>query len=296
MNRRTSLSIILSCAVLAAALITSSAGAASSKKIVALTPFSANTLVYTGKKPVAIGAMAVGHKGISTKLKGVKQLTLSHPNGPNMEQIAKINPDIVLTSGAWRKGTQTMRDLAITVREMDPSTVGQVVPKIRAIGNAYGSKKLTDKLAKSTAAEISYATKGSKKSPHPIKTRPKVLLILGVGRTPYIFLNNSWGGSVAKAAGANLLGGDLKDSGGFAQVSDEYVVAQNPDIIIGVPHGNASELKSISEYMLNNPAWATTNAVKNKQVFTTLDDALLQPNVDAGDTIKRLRVAYLKNW
>lgn len=282
---------------LTAALFAGSAGAAGSKKrVVALTPFSANTLVGVGVKPVAIGAMAIGKKGYSPKLKGIKQLPLSHPNGPNMEQIAQIDPDTVLTSTEWRKGSQTMRDLAITVREMDAITATAVPSKIRSIGYAFGSKKATDKLVAQAKSEYAYATKGSRKSPHPIKERPKVLMVLGVGRTPYVFLNNSWGGSIAKAAGATLLGGELRGSGGFVKVSDEYVVQQNPDVILAVPHGNAKDLNAIREHMLTNPAWSTTDAVKNGNVYATMDDALLQPNIDVGDTIKRVRVAFLKNW
>jgi iron complex transport system substrate-binding protein len=295
-TRSSKLLPLCAAAVIALCVLVGGAGAAAAKRIVALTPFSANTLVNVGVRPVAIGTMAVGHKGISPKLKGVKQLPLSHPNGPNMEQIAEINPDVVLTAPAWAKGTQTMRDLAITVKQADPATAGQVTAKIRALGNAYGSKTKTAKLVKKTQAEIDFATKGTKKQPHPIKQHPSVLMVLGVGRTPYVFLGNSWGGSIARAAGAKLLGGELKDSGGFVKVSDEYVVQQNPDIILAVPHGNAKDIPSISDYLKNNPAWATTNAIKNGNVFVTIDDALLQPNIDVGDTIKRVRVAFLKNW
>jgi iron complex transport system substrate-binding protein len=275
---------------LAFALVSHDATAASKKRIVALTPFSANSLMYTGTKPVAIGAMAVGDKAMAPGLKKIKQLALSHPNGPNMEEIATIDPDVVLSASTWSKGAATMRDLAITVREMDAATVSQVPSKIRAIGNAYGNKKKTAAYAKKVSGQIDYA------SDRPYKSKPRVLLVLGVGRSPYIFLNRSWGGSLAKAAGASLLGGDLKGSGSFVKVSDEYVVAQDPDIIIGVPHGNAKDVPAIKAHMLENPAWSTTKAVQNKKVFVLGDDALLQPDVDAGNTIKRLRTQYLKNW
>lgn len=288
-------------ASLLVALAVAPADAARKKRIVALTPFSANALADTGTKPVAIGSFAVGSSTKytnyrSTRLKGIKQLTLSHPNGPNMEQIAKIDPDIVLTSSEWRKGSQTMRDLAIKVREMDPTRASDVPKKVSAIGNAYGNKKKTKALVKRIKAEIAYATKGSKKSPHPIKQRPRVLLVLGVGKTPYVFLSNSWGGSIAKSAGASLLGGELKDSSGFAKVSDEYVVAQDPDIIIGVPHGNSKDIDGIREHMRNNPSWSSTKAVANKRVYALGDDDLLQPNIFVGRTIKRLRQSFLKNW
>lgn len=295
-SRIRALAALTLAAALLVALLTASAEAASSKRIVALTPFSANTLVAVGVKPKAVGQLALGNKALSSRLKGVRRLTMTHPTGPNMEEIAKLNPDVVLTSSEWRKGTQTMRDLAITVREMDATRALDVPARQRAIGYAYGSKRLTDRLVRRTNAEIAYARKGSKKRPHPITVKPRVMLILGVGRTPYVFINNSWGGSVARAAGANLLGGNQKGSGGFVKVSDEYVVQQDPDIIIAVPHGSNKDVNAIAEYMKNNPAWSTTSAVKNDRVYVDMDESLLQPNVDVGDTIKRLRVAYLKNW
>jgi iron complex transport system substrate-binding protein len=267
------------------------ATAAKKQKIVALTPFSANTLAYTGTIPVAVGAQAAGHKAGSPKLKRVKKLALSHPNGPNMEEIAKIDPDVVLSAQGWAKGNQTMKDLAITVRNMDPLTVNQVVPRIKAIGKAYSSKKATDKFAKKIQRQIKYG-----KSGRPIKSRPTVLLILGVGRSPNIFLKNTWGASVATAAGAKLLGSELNASGGFTKVSDEYILQQNPDMIIAVPHGNANDIPEIQKHYENNPAWSTTKAVQSGNVHVITDDALLQPDTDVGNTIKRLRVKYLKNW
>lgn len=298
MKIRSTITPLLCCAILAAALVvaTTTAGAASSsRKIVALTPFSASTLVNSGKRPVRIGAMAIDGKR-EKKLKGIPQLALSHPNGPNMEQIAKIDPDVVLSSNAWAKGTQTMRDLAITVRLMDPASADQVPAKARAIGYAYGSKKLTDKFVSGIKKEISFAKNGSKKQPHPITKRPKVMVILGVGRSPYVFLNNSWGGSIIKAAGGTLLAGDEKDSGGYVKVSDEFILAQQPEVIIGVPHGNTKDLDGIADFMRTNPAWAETPAVKNNRLYISMNDSLLQPNTDVGDTIKKMRTDFLQNW
>lgn len=278
-------------AILALPLFTGGATAASKKRIVALTPFSANTLVNVGIKPVAIGVEAVDGKYMSPRLRGIKELTLSHPNGPNMEEIAKIDPDVVLTSKEWRKGSQTMRDLAITVREMDARTADQVPARVSAIGKAYGNKAKTTKLVKKIKRQIKYAKTG-----RPIKTRPRVLLVLGVGRTPYVFVNSSWGGSVVRAAGGTLLGGDLAKTAEQVKVSDEYVIQQDPDVIIALPHGNESDIPAISDYLRNNPAWNTTKAVKNERVYVVQDDALLQPDIDVGNTIKRVRTNFLKNW
>lgn len=277
--------------IVALAISGGDATAAKKKKIVALTPFSANSLAYTGTVPVAVGVQAVGNKAGSPKLKRVRKLTLSHPNGPNMEEITKIDPDVVLSASSWAKGNKTMKDLAITVRNMDPATVKQVVPKLKAIGNAYGNKKKTAAYAKKVQKQIRYATTGRK-----ITKRPKVLLILGVGRSPNLFLKNSWGASVMKAAGATLLGSELSASSGFQRVSDEYILQQDPDIIIAVPHGATKDIPEIQKYYENNPAWSSTRAVQTGNVKMITDDALLQPDTDVGNTIKRLRTKYLKNW
>lgn len=294
MLRRTAFTTVLACAALAAALListSSGAAAAKPKKIVTLTPFSSNALVNTGMKPVAIGKQAAGRKAMSPKLKGVRELALSHPNGPNLEEIAQIDPDVVLSSPAWSKGTKTMRDLAITVRLMDPAKVSQVVPQIRAIGNAYGNKARTAAFSRKVKKQIKYGTSG-----RPIKRRPSVLMLLGVGRAPQAFMKNSWGASVVAAAGGRLITQGLSGSGGFAKVSDEWIIEQNPDVIVVVPHGNASDLDSIAEFYRSNPAWSTLNAVKNNAVNVVIDDALLQPDTDVGNTIKRVRTKFLKNW
>ena len=42
-------------------------------------------------------------------LRGVPVLTLTHPLGPNLEQLATYNPSIVLSSKTWQRGTPAMR-------------------------------------------------------------------------------------------------------------------------------------------------------------------------------------------
>ncbi len=70
--------------------------------------------------------------------------------------------------------------------------------------------------ARASEAQVAQAAQGA------IEQRPRVLLILGVGRTPFAFLPNSWGGDVVTQAGGRLLtGGRRVELGGFARISDE---------------------------------------------------------------------------
>lgn len=265
------------------------AGAQAAPRIVALTPFGANTLAKLGVKPVAVGQTLGGRERISPKLKGVPVLTLSHPNGPNLEQLASLEPDVVLSSPTWAKGNGSMGDLGIKVQIREPRLVRDSYSQTLAIGNLVGRLKAAQALNRSVKKRVAQARKD-------IESRPRVMLILGVGRTPFVFLPNSWGGDLVTKAGGELLTGGVESGSGFERISDEVVVAENPDVIIAVPHAEEDDIPSLAEYLRTNPAWAGTNAVENDRIHISVDNSLLQAGTDIVHTIRKVRRSYLDNW
>lgn len=274
---------------LAVALCLPAAGqAATPKRIVALTPFTANTLVKLGVKPVGIGQTLGGQERFSPKLKGVTVLPLSHPNGPNLEQLASLDPDLVLSTATWAKGNEAIGNLGIEVLIREPRKVSESFLQTLAIGNLVGRFKRAQALVRSMKKSVARARRG-------IERRPTVMLILGVGRTPFTFLPNSWGGDVISKAGGRLLTGGVDSSSGFERISDEVVVAENPDVIVAVPHANEDDIPSLTEYLRTNPAWATTSAVRNGRIHISVDNSLLQAGTDVARTIRKVRRLYLEN-
>ncbi len=265
------------------------ASAQAAQRIVALTPFGANTLAKLGVKPVAVGQTLGGRERLSPKLKGVPVLTLSHPNGPNLEQLASLEPDIVLSSPTWAKGNESMKDLGLEVLIREPRLVRDSYSQTLAIGKLVGRRKAAKALNKSVKKRVAQARKS-------IESRPRVMLILGVGRTPFVFLPNSWGGDLITKAGGELLTGGVESGSGFERISDEVVVAENPDVIIAVPHAEEDDIPSLAEYLRTNPAWAGTNAVENDRIYISVDNSLLQAGTDIVHTIRRVRRGYLDNW
>src|ERR1700712_5337586 len=268
------------------ALAAPSAGAA--QRVAALTPFTANTLAALGARPVAIGRTLGGYDRIDSRLKGVPTLALSHPNGPNLEQLAVRNPTLVLSAPVWRKGTAGMRRLGMKVVESDPRSAHELVGQTKRIGALVGRGAAARRLAASQTAAIYAAQSG-------IKRRPKVLLIMGVGRTSYAMLSNSWGGDIVRRAGGRLLTQGLTASGGYARISDEAVVARNPDVIIAVPHGAVSDIPKIAKYLSNKAGWRTTKAARNGRVYVSTGNSLLQAYTDPGRTIRDVRSKFLGN-
>lgn len=279
--------LLLTAILLAVAALASPAQAAP-KRIVALTPFSANTLANLGVEPVAIGQTLGGKERFSSKLKGVEALTLSHPNGPNMEELAILNPQLVFSSPTWAKGAKTMRELEIKVVNSDPTTVGEVYEQTRAIGVRVGKASAAKRLAAKLKRQVADARKG-------IRKRPRVLLILGVGRTPFVFLRNSWGGNLVVNAGAQLVTGGVRSKSGFARISDETILKANPDVILAVPHANADDIPKVKEFLESNPAWEDSKAVRNDRLYVSTDNSLLQAGTDVARVIRQVRRRYLDN-
>jgi iron complex transport system substrate-binding protein len=277
-------------AVLALAVLAGAAPAAGAapKRIVALTPFSANTLAGLGVRPVAIGETLGGKERFASNLKGVKTLTLSHPNGPNMEELALLDPQLVLSSPTWAKGAETMRDLDMRVVDADPASVGEAVEQTAAIGRLVGRRESGEKLATRLKRQIAGSRKG-------IHRRPRTLVVLGVGRTPFVMLRNSWGGDIVSRAGARLVTGGVTSRSGFARISDETILEANPDVIVAIPHANSDDIPAVAKFLRSNPAWKDSKAVRNDRLFVSTDNALLQANTDVAGVIRRVRRAYLGN-
>lgn len=280
--------VLIPALVLVALALPAAAPGAAAKRIVALTPFAANTLAALGVAPVGIGQTLGGAERFSPKLKGVPTLPLSHPNGPNLEQLASMDPDLVFSSQTWAKGNEAMDALGIDVVVQDPRSVNGAFADTFEIGTLVGRKHHARDLLQQMRKQVEAAERG-------IEKHPKVMLILGVGRTPFTFLPSSWGGDIVSRAGGKLLTGGVSSGSGFERISDEVVVAENPDVIIAVPHANEDDIPSLTEYLRSNPAWSSTTAAKRGQVYISVDNSLLQAGTDIARTIRKVRSAYLKN-
>jgi iron complex transport system substrate-binding protein len=284
--------LVTTAALIAVALClwaASTASAATPKRIVALTPFAANTLVKLGVTPIAIGQTVGGNERFAPQLKSVTVLPLSHPNGPNLEQLVSLRPDLVLSTKTWAKGNQAIGNLGIPVVTREPVRVNGVISKTLAIGRLVGKEPQAKALVARMKEELGKARKG-------ITKRPSVMVILGVGQSPFTFLPNSWGGDLVRKAGAEVLAGGLNSGSGFERISDEVVVAEDPEILIVVPHGDPEDVPAITKYFESDPAWGSTTAAKEGHIYISTNNSLLQAGTDVAKTIEEVRKLYLHNW
>jgi ABC-type Fe3+-hydroxamate transport system substrate-binding protein/putative heme iron utilization protein len=268
--------------------------AAVPKRVVALTPFTANTTSLLGVRPIAVGSQDSAIPAVPG-LKGVRRLPMSHPDGPNIETLIRLKPDLVLSSANWRAGTPKIRAQRIPVIDgWEPLRVNNVSPAVRRIGARLGRKAAAKRL-------IAKIDRGIRAAREGVTKHPKVLVVLGVGRNTIAFLPNSWGGDVVTYAGGRLVTAGLDPTfsagtpGSFAPLSDEEVLRRDPDVIIVVPHGNASSIPATVEYFKSKPGWEPTRAAQNDAIHVVDPDRLLQASEDPGSVIRWIRRDLLKN-
>jgi iron complex transport system substrate-binding protein len=120
-------------------------------------------------------------------------------------------------------------------------------------------------------------------------------VVLGVGRTPFAMLRNSWGGDVVSKAGARLVTAGVTSKSGFARISDEAILKADPDVIVAIPHADSEDIPAVTRFLRSNPAWKDSKAVRNDRLFVSTDNSLLQASTDVADVIRRVRRSYLAN-
>lgn len=250
------------------------------KRVVALTPFAGNAMAQMGVFPKALGQTLGGDRRYVSGLRTTPRLTMSHPRGPNMEELAELNPDLIFTSPQWSAGKEFMESIARKVVVIDPTSIRGAKNKVRQIAKLIGRKARGERLLRQMDRSIRRNTQN-------IRTRPSVMVVLGVGSTPWAFLNDSWGGEIVRMAGGRLRTGGAPGRG-FARISNETVISEDPDVIIAVPHADQDE---ITQEMKDNlkAQWAGTRAAENNRIVFSEDNSLLQAGTDIGQTIKRVR-------
>lgn len=276
-------------ATLLLVLAASAAAQAATPRIVALTPFQANTLMALDVKPVAVGALPSGDTKVSKRLKGVKRLALNHTTGgPNLEELALLNPQLVLSAPIWNKSAAGMRELGIRVVMSDPERVADIARQTEFIGQLVGRRR-------EAASYAALQRRNIKVAQSRIKRNPRVLVVLGVGRRTLAFLPETWGGDLVTAAGGRLVTEGMSGTGGFAPISAETILQKNPDVIIAVPHGNPSDIGKVVSFLKTNPAWKGTKAQRGNRIYVSTDNSLLQAWETAATSIYDVQTKYLRN-
>ncbi len=210
-------------------------------------------------------------------------------NSPDCERILALDPDAVIVYGKWpEKG------------KLDDKLKGTDIEVIRL--NLYVPENMTGDVQKlgvvlereSEAEELidfyqHYADLvGERVGALPEGERQTMYL---EGYTDFKTVSaGSGGGQMCVMAGGRNIASDLV--GAYPKVDTEWVIAQNPDLVIKAASGsydNISEPDAILNGIVSRPGWADMDAVRNDRVHILTSDIYTGPRYVVGG-------AYMAQW
>lgn len=230
-------------------------------KIISLSPSASEIFHAIGAKSqiLAVDSLSNYPTGLPvSKISGYE---------PNVEAILELKPDLVLLSADSLKAPQirtALVNLGVAVlMEKAPATLSDVYAENTALGKvtdrAVGAKKLNESMAKSIKKILAKANKNS-----------MVRIFHELDETYYSATSNTFIGKVYKDFGAmNIADAALgADSSGYPQLSAEYLLKSDPQVIFLADAQYGTTVESVSL----RAGWSQMSAVvKNKIVALPAD-------------------------
>ena len=183
---------------------------------------------------------------------------------PDIEKIVALNPDLILVAyGTPMEVINTMVGLGLTVFGIKTTDLDDVLNDIRTVG------EITDKEVEAQAltSEMAVGIQAVTDETSELEERPRVFYI--VWHDP---LWTAGSGTfihelIEKGGGVNI----CQNITGYAEISIEYVLARDPEIII------TSSWPGIYEWAMNSTELEVTAARQSGSVYTCDDNLVQRP-------------------
>ena len=183
---------------------------------------------------------------------------------PNIESIVALKPDLVLMAGSAR-GVERLRALGLTVLTLEPKNYADVQHALGVVANVLGlPSQESDRVWREMSVQVEEI---SKSIPQHAKAKR---VYFEVSPVPFGASESSFIGETLQRLGAkNILPAAM---GVFPQVSPEFVVRAQPDIIMA-GDSNLADMQA-------RPGWMNLQAMRTGRVCTfkpNESDVLVRP-------------------
>ncbi|WP_370064101.1 ABC transporter substrate-binding protein [Streptacidiphilus sp. MAP5-3] len=233
------------------------------KHIVSLSPTATEDLyaVGAGKQVVAVDSDSNYPSGVpTTSLSGLT---------PNIEAIAKYNPDLVIASQDSGGLVAGLTKLGVPVLiEPAAATINDVYTQIDAIGQATGHTAQATQTVTGMKASITASVKQAGAD------HGNLSYYWEVSANPYYSATSTtFAGQIASLFGLKNIAdkADKASDGGYPQLSAEYIVSAQPQLIFLTDNQSADGGQSPA-VVAARPGWSGIPAVKKDQIVGLNDD------------------------
>lgn len=211
----------------------------------------------------------------------------------NLEKIVSLKPDVVFMFGGFQLSQyEKLTKLGIKAFVLNAKNLNEVYRDIIDVATIMGNPEKGQKLVKTLSSKVMKIAEAAYKV--PISKRPKVFY-----GSPYKQIWTAGMGSflneiISLAGGVNITG-NYAGPNGWLPVSPEFVVSQDPDIILVPyysPNGQKAAVKAFSEY----PAFKDLKAVKEGHVYAINGNIASQPNTKLIGLLEQLYNIFSRSW
>jgi iron complex transport system substrate-binding protein len=230
------------------------------QKIVSLSPSNTEILFALGAGERVAGVTS--YCDYPEAAKKIEQV--GDYEGPNMELIMKVQPDVVLAGYIQEELVKNLEDMGIPVIVTEAESFEAIYQSISLIGKVTGTDAEAEKITaemKSKIAEIEAKTK-DKEKPTVFYLVWKDPLMTAGSKT---FIND-----VIKAAGGINIAEKVD---GWAKYSAEELIKDNPEILVAALH--STDKGMTKEDLSKNQIFSKLECVKKGKVYVMSDDNII---------------------
>ncbi len=194
----------------------------------------------------------------------------------NIEKIYSLKPDLVLMFGGFQfPEVEKLEKANLTAYVLNANTLTDIIKAVGQLGAVFNVKEKADKITNELRQKMTEV--GQKTSKIPLEKRPTVFFTITVPDEKVKELWTAGTGSYMNEliviAGGKNIAAPYSGNNGWLSVSWEWLVQQDPDVIIIGAYG---DVKSVEQAVKNHSIMKNLKAVKNNKILVVDGDEVSQ--------------------
>lgn len=182
----------------------------------------------------------------------------------NIEKIVSLNPDLVFVSGGFQEPeVKRLEQHNIKTFVINPTNFNDIYRELIIIGTILGEKEKASALSNELREKVLNIAKET----FTWTKKPRVLYLMVQNNIAELWTagTGSYINELISYAGGLNLAASYTGNNGFLQVGPEFVVSQNPDIIIVDSYYEGDE--NAKNIIMNAPQFQNVKAVKEGRII-----------------------------
>jgi iron complex transport system substrate-binding protein len=176
-----------------------------------------------------------------------------YEGGPDLEAIVALAPDLVIVS-EYGELANFLDELGLTVYAGSPQTIDDIYAFLEILGQLLGRSDAAAALSAQIEDELTQIA-------NLVADAPRPSVYYEIDATPFSVGPHAFIGELIALAGGQTI--VTEDMGDFPMLDPEFIVAQDPDVIIlaSAPFGESAES------LRARPGWQGLSALASGRVF-----------------------------